>query len=347
MSAPLIGYTCSYTPLALLRAAGFIPFRVLPLYEGPELAGQHLHENLCPHVKFVLDRVLARHLPEMAGMVFVNSCDAMRRLADAWQHVRPSDRVARIDLPVENHARAQEYWVGELEHLAAILGEWRGRAITTDELRQAWQEERELVAALAAVAQRLRDGSLVGGRARLQELYNRAMTEPSAAVLPELRTLAASPASTPPLSSGEPVFLFGNVLADPGAFALFAVSGLAVVGDDLCTGGRVFTALDAVGDDLPSYARALLARPPCARTMNAADPNWLAQQLVAAARAAGARGVIGHVVKFCDPYLARLPYIRAAMQAAHLPLLILEGDCTLRSMGQQRTRLEAFVEMLG
>jgi benzoyl-CoA reductase/2-hydroxyglutaryl-CoA dehydratase subunit BcrC/BadD/HgdB len=72
----------------------------------------------------------------------------------------------------------------------------------------------------------------------------------------------------------------------------------------------------------------------------------LARRVVDAARACEARGVIGHTVKFCDPYLARLPMIRDALREANLPLLMLEGDCTLGSMGQQRTRLEAFIEML-
>jgi benzoyl-CoA reductase/2-hydroxyglutaryl-CoA dehydratase subunit BcrC/BadD/HgdB len=53
------------------------------------------------------------------------------------------------------------------------------------------------------------------------------------------------------------------------------------------------------------------------------------------------------VMKFCDPYLARLPAVRAELKQAGLPLLVLEGDCTLRSLGQHRTRIEAFVEMLG
>jgi len=54
-----------------------------------------------------------------------------------------------------------------------------------------------------------------------------------------------------------------------------------------------------------------------------------------------------HVVKFCDPYLMRLPGLRDALEATGLPLLVLEGDCTLRSLGQHRTRIEAFSEMLG
>jgi benzoyl-CoA reductase/2-hydroxyglutaryl-CoA dehydratase subunit BcrC/BadD/HgdB len=39
--------------------------------------------------------------------------------------------------------------------------------------------------------------------------------------------------------------------------------------------------------------------------------------------------------------------VREALREAGLPLLVLEGDCSLRSLGQQRTRIEAFVEMLG
>jgi benzoyl-CoA reductase/2-hydroxyglutaryl-CoA dehydratase subunit BcrC/BadD/HgdB len=34
------------------------------------------------------------------------------------------------------------------------------------------------------------------------------------------------------------------------------------------------------------------------------------------------------------------------MKEENIPLLLLEGDCTLRSVGQQGTRIEAFVEMV-
>jgi benzoyl-CoA reductase/2-hydroxyglutaryl-CoA dehydratase subunit BcrC/BadD/HgdB len=81
--------------------------------------------------------------------------------------------------------------------------------------------------------------------------------------------------------------------------------------------------------------------------MTAGNPGGYVRHIVEAAEASGARGVIGHVIKFCDPYLARIPAIREALQAAKLPLLVLEGDCTLRSFGQHQTRIEAFVEMLG
>jgi benzoyl-CoA reductase/2-hydroxyglutaryl-CoA dehydratase subunit BcrC/BadD/HgdB len=80
--------------------------------------------------------------------------------------------------------------------------------------------------------------------------------------------------------------------------------------------------------------------------MTPENPDAFADQLAEAALATGAWGVIAHVMKFCDPYLARLPSIRERLEEAGLPVLVLEGDCTLRSLGQHATRVEAFAEML-
>ena len=44
--------------------------------------------------------------------------------------------------------------------------------------------------------------------------------------------------------------------------------------------------------------------------------------------------------------LDRLPAVRETLRQAGIPLLLLEGDCSLRSIEQQRTRIEAFIEML-
>ncbi|MGD2100180.1 MAG: 2-hydroxyacyl-CoA dehydratase family protein, partial [Desulfobacterales bacterium] len=124
--------------------------------------------------------------------------------------------------------------------------------------------------------------------------------------------------------------------------------GARVIEDDLCTGSRLFTPIefDERQDGLAQISRGLLTRPPCARTFDPAQPLKLAQDILGRARASGARGVIGQTIKFCDPYLNRLPAVRETLQHANIPLLLLESDCSLRSIEQQRTRIEAFIEML-
>jgi len=145
------------------------------------------------------------------------------------------------------------------------------------------------------------------------------------------------------------VLLFGNVLPDPAAYDLLASCGARVVDDDLCTGSKQLLPFELDGSQPPlrQLAQQLLELRPCARAVDPSRPGQLAGRVVAQARACGARGVIAHVMKFCDLYLVRLPAVQGALRAAGLPLLPIEGDCTLRSLGQHRTRIEAFVEMLG
>jgi benzoyl-CoA reductase/2-hydroxyglutaryl-CoA dehydratase subunit BcrC/BadD/HgdB len=342
-----VGYTCTYTPLALIDAAGLAPYRVLPLEAPPDQAGRMLHDNLCPHVKRVLDRALAGDLPPLGGMVFVNSCDAMRRLADAWMQARPDDPVFVLDLPTTTDAAAAAFFAAELERLAGWLGEIAGAADVAAALPNSMACFNRLCAALTARRNHAVAAMSPTGLADLQVLYNRASTqtlEDSLAMLadaPEMPDDDAAP--------GVPVYLFGNVLPDPQAFALFAACGAAVVGEDVCTGSRMFQSLT---DDDPSatallrLARSLLGRPACARTFTPSRPGRIAEDILDAAQACEARGVIGHTLKFCDPYLARLPMIRETLKSARMPLLLLEGDCSLRTIGQQRTRIEAFIEML-
>ncbi|NLH49657.1 MAG: 2-hydroxyacyl-CoA dehydratase [Myxococcales bacterium] len=348
-AASAIGYACAYTPLPLLDAFGFAAHRLLPIGDWPDQAGQLLHENLCPHVKRLLDRGLAGDLPPLAGMVFMASCDAMRRLADAWKKARPDDRIVLVDLPVAADEHSIAFLAAELRRLAETLAEWSGRSFDPAELKRGIASYNELAALAETLRAGLRAGTLAGGAARNQALLRLAMTRPRDEALTAFRQAAAEAPAQETAAGAVPVLLFGNVLPDPEALTLFESCGARVIADDVCTGGRAFHRIEPgdFADDLHWLARALLTRPACARTMDPARPGKIAPDLVRAARECGARGVIGHVLKFCDPYLARLPAIREALREAGLPLLLLEGDCTLGAIGQQRTRIEAFVEMLG
>ncbi|MFC1888272.1 2-hydroxyacyl-CoA dehydratase subunit D [Thermodesulfobacteriota bacterium] len=344
----LIGFACAYTPLALIHAAGFTPCRVLPTGDHPDQAGRLLHDNLCPHVKRILDRALQGDLPELAAMVFVNSCDAMRRLADAWKRVRPGDRTMLIDLPVTAEPVAIDFFAGELTRFAGTLETWGGRKLERSALEESIGRYNRLAELFDTLRECLRRGILEGGSAKMQEAYNRASTESLEDTLEFLESLATGPKGDEASNRGVPVFVFGNVLPDPEVFALFESWGARVVGDDLCTGSRLFAPLEieGPGEIMSRLARALLARPACARTIDPAGPGAMAEAVISGAEACGARGIIGHTVKFCDPYLARLPSMQVALRDAGWPILVLEGDCTMRSIGQQRTRVEAFVEML-
>jgi len=385
-----VGYACAYTPLVLIDAAGYTPYRILPMGECPDQAGQLLHDNLCPHVKRILDRAISKDLPDLGGVVFMNSCDAMRRLSDAWRHVRPDDNVILLDLPAIADEAAIAFFAGELTRLIESLSEWSGRRITNSDIETSIDLYNKLPDIFARLRERLRQGKLPGGSTRMQTLYNSAMMEPFEKSMLNLQQALAEPESTTTRTAGGldftatsgkrqgcevpqslrvepgashpvwktqspasetdgiPVFLFGNVLADPEALTLFESCGARIIDDDLCTGSRLFTPLEIDGnkDLVLQISRGLMTRSPCARTFDPSQPLKMAEDILTRARASGARGVIGQTIKFCDPYLDRLPAVRETLREAGIPLLLLEGDCNLRSIEQQRTRIEAFIEML-
>ena len=343
-----IGYACAYTPLVLIHAAGYIPYRILPISECPDQAGQLLHDNLCPHVKRILDRAIHKDLPDLAGVVFIKSCDAMRRLCDAWLHVRPDDSSILLDLPATSDDAAVAFFANELTRLSESLAKWSGRRIKNSDIETSIQQYNDLCDLFAQLRKQNYQGQLPGGSAAMQTLYNAAMMAPFEKSLTRLEQALAEPESKASESDGIPVFLFGNVLADPETFALFESCGARIIEDDLCTGSRLFTPIEITGNKnlVLQISRSLLTRPPCARTFDPAQPLKMAEDILTQAQASGARGVIGQTIKFCDPYLDRLPVVRERLREAGIPLLLLEGDCSLRSIEQQRTRIEAFIEML-
>ncbi|MBF0101279.1 MAG: 2-hydroxyacyl-CoA dehydratase [Desulfobacterales bacterium] len=343
-----IGYACAYTPIALIHAAGFTPYRILPNVDCPDHAGYMLHDNLCPHVKRILDRAMSNSIPKLEGMILMNSCDAMRRLYDAFQKARPDINSVLIDLPVTVTQNSTLFFAQELQRLISVLELWgQQRSIHSDTIEKSIQAYNDLSASFEKLRQKLRDGQLKNASARLQEAYNKASCEPVEKTKEYLNMLITK-AEVQPTDHGIPIFLFGNILPEPEAFSLFESCGASIIGEDMCTGSRLFgeITINSNMDIIQNLAVSLLNRQPCARTFDGTDPGRLARDIVSKAKQHNVKGVIGYTVKFCDPYIARLPAIRRALKTENIPFVFIEGDCTLRSIGQQKTRIEAFIEML-
>lgn len=346
----LIGFSCAYTPIALIHAAGFTPYRILPDTESEDQAGLLLHDNLCPHVKRILDRAMGNRIPDLEGMVFINSCDAMRRLFDAWQVARPDVKAVLVDLPTTANDRSVAFFRDEIQELAATLESWGGSSVDSERLEGSVGCYNRIAGQFEKLRERVRNGSMENASFQLQEAYNMASCGNPETVFEDLGALVALPHADASHDERVPVYLFGNMLPDPEAFSLFESCGAKVMAEDMCTGSRLFTeASIKTGPDQDTFlafAESILNRPPCARTYDDARPGRLSDDIVEKVKYCGAKGVIAYTAKFCDPYIARLPGVRNVLRNEGIPFLLLEGDLTMRSMGQHKTRIEAFIEML-
>ena len=344
-----IGYTCAYTPLPLIDAAGYTPFRIFPMAESPDQSGQLLHDNLCPHVKRVLDRAMDNDLPELEGLVFMNSCDTMRRMADAWKKVRPNDKVLLIDLPSTRDPLSYTFLSEELSFLWKKLNQWSDSQYETEKIIESIDLYNQICHLLSSIQEHIQHKRISGGYARLQEIYNQVSCIRLESAISFLKEIIASVDHQNEKENKAPkIFLFGNMLPDPEAYTMIENCGAVISGDDFCSGSRMFhrISISSQATIFSDLSRSLLNRPLCARTFDANQPGKLAADILEMAQKSGANGVIGHVLKFCDPYLDRIAMIRATFKTANMHFLLIEGDCTLRTIGQQKTRIEAFIEML-
>ncbi len=83
----IVGYFCSYLPDEILTAADILPFRMRATgNDETELADEYLHDCNCSFAKSCLNVALRGGYEFLDGVVWLNTCDHVRRLYENWQH---------------------------------------------------------------------------------------------------------------------------------------------------------------------------------------------------------------------------------------------------------------------
>lgn len=326
-----VAWFCAYTPLEILQAAGLLPSRRMGEPDSSEAADALLHTTICPYVRACLAEALERKEPQHA--VFVNSCDAMRRLHDAWKEAFPRSFVHLMDLPRRTDERGRRFLAREYRRLAEALGSFLGREITAGALEESCAEVEEWRLSYLREA----EGLAGSRRLRLAQEYQSDPTGKGTAKWGAGEALG-----------GVPVLLTGNLLNPQGLVSVLDQAGARTVWLDLCNGDRAFSSSTrAEGGDMEelllSLAGRYLERHPCARMQ---DAGLRYQSLLERVKATGARGVVFASLKFCDSYLYDFPRLRDRLQGEGIPCLRLESDYADGHAGQLLTRVEAFLEMI-
>lgn len=344
---PQVGIVCSYAPEELVYAAGLQPVRLCGSGQPVRNADSYLHNNLCPYVRGLFDEALAGRYDQCAGVVFVNSCDAMRRLHDVWRQYGRHDFVHLLDMQRVDDEDAVDYFAARLRELAAALAAHFGSAVSPDGLRAAVQRmnhTRQLVARLYAL--RASAPPAVSGGEAFPILLAGVRSGPAEFQSELERYLTAREAAGPDRRHrGKPRLLItGSVFHHPQIIELVEGAGAVVVAEDVCVGHRHYDgAVPDEDDPFRAIARRYVQRVPCARMKDLARRHAYLGRLI---DEFGVDGVIYHGLKFCDLYQYDFPLTQQLLARRGLPVLYLETDYTTGSYGQLKTRLQAFVELL-
>ncbi|MBU0994819.1 MAG: 2-hydroxyacyl-CoA dehydratase family protein [Proteobacteria bacterium] len=124
-------------------------------------------------------------------------------------------------------------------------------------------------------------------------------------------------------------------------------AGAVIVGEESCVGERGTRNLtDASGNTVDDLMDAIVDRYfkiDCAIfTPNPDRLNHIAEM----AETYKADGVIHYGLQFCQPYAMESMPIEKALKAKNIPVLKIETDYSMEDVGQLKTRVEAFLELL-
>lgn len=129
---------------------------------------------------------------------------------------------------------------------------------------------------------------------------------------------------------------------------LIETSGAAVVCEECCTGTRYFEHLvDETGTTIDDQVRAIAERYMHNNCACFTPNTGRIDDIIRLAKEYKADGVIDVNLKFCTLYDTEGRDVKMALKEAGIPVLRLETDYDDTDSEQLRTRIGAFIEMLG
>lgn len=343
----MIGYFCTYTPVEIIHAAGFVPVR---LRGGPgtvEKAYTHVPDFICPYLKRCLENAMEGRYDFLSGLVQGYTCDAACGVVNIFEDAMDLELVHTIPLPYGTSETARQYFQSVLDTFGNKLNEIGGAYDAYDD--ETLHHSISLYANIYRIIDDLYQNRMIGNLS-LGALDLQTIVDAGDVLAPEdyLRMLENFPqAPTEPKRSafkGCPIIISGSLIESPDIFDLIASSGGRIAADDLCTGSR--RVYPDYGDSNLPMDRLFFrhcTRRPCPSRSLAVDRSRV---LIDLAARSGAKGVIFMVQKFCTPHLSDYPILSDELKKHGLPSLMLETDETWQTGEQLRNRLESFFDMI-
>ena len=354
----VIGYVCSFVPLEITTAAGCIPFRVRGDIHEPITTGDTLLETIvCPYYRSCFDLSVKQKYDFLSGMVIPHGCDSMVRSYSAWSYSLPYPYFHFVNIPTVCDESSFEFFNAELNTFRKSLGEFTGKAITDEDLAQAiriYNENRDKVRALYEF--RKADPPLISGKELTMVLTvgsSLPIGEANALFDQVLAEIGKRGKSL--LKKGPRIFIDGACIDNIELIKLVEELGGNVVADTICNGARdYFPRTDVGGNPIDALAHRYLDKINCPKTYRENKTGTFDEDIAsrfgdigAYAREFKVDGAILYVYKYCDPFGFEVPARKAYYKSINIPLLHLEDVYSAGTISQLRTRVQAFLEMIG
>jgi benzoyl-CoA reductase subunit C len=353
----VIGYICSFVPLEMITAAGCIPFRMRGDVHEPITQGDTLLETIvCPFIRSCFDLSVKGRYDFLSGMVIPHACDSMVRSYSVWSYSLGFSYFHFVNVPTVCDESSFDFFNAELATFKKSLEEFVGKEITDDDLVEAIRlhnENRDKARALYEL--RKTDPPLISGAEATMTL-----AVGSSLPIVESNTLfdevlaEVGQRKESPLKKGPRILIDGACVDNIELVKIVESSGGVVVTDTLCNGTRDYIPHTDTGENpIKALGRRYLEKINCPKTYRKNQAGTFEEDIASRFGDIGAYakefkvdGAILYVYKYCDPFGFEVPARKAYYKSLDIPLLYLEDLYSEGTIGQVRTRVQAFLEMI-
>ena len=346
----IVGYVCSYLPEEILYAAGLLPYRITGRgCDDTSLADTYLARVNCTFARCCLENGLRGRFDFLAGAVFVNGCDHIRRAYENWEaHEKRRPFMYILPVPHLMTREATEWYREEVVAFKKSVEDHFGVPVSTERLSEAvgvYNETRRLVRRLydlQAGERPLLTGAqmltvLCAATRMPKDRFNRILRD----LLEEGGTEERGPDRRVRL------LVAGSMMDDADLIENIEDLGAVVVADTLCIGSRAYWDLtDEKADPLEALVERYFHHIPCPRMYG----HYAERLAFVKEQATRARvdGVILEQIKFCDLHGTDNALLKRDLEKENIPVLELERQYgPLADAGRVRTRVQAFLERIG
>jgi len=346
---PKVGYFCTYTPVEIIRAAGYHPVRIKGSNEENGAGGESLLcSNICSYIKTLTDQKLSGNLDHLEGIVFTNSCDGMRRLYDAWIRMDNYKKFNYfLDIPRNSDEASIQYFADQIQTFKEKLENHFKLKIQKEDINRSITLYNGMREKVTVFLQKQWNGYVGHSGYEIYSLLKQginAVPEKFQDYVSTLTSLMKKISDVPESKTMPKLFIWGSILENEEIIKMIEDAGARVVLDDLCTGSRYFDKKVEITDDpYKSISERYLKRSPCSRMV---DVFGRIKNILALIEKRAISGAIYHSLKFCDHTLYDYPLVKEAFEKKNIPLLHINCDNSSKSEGQIKTRIEAFIEQL-
>ena len=353
----VFGTFCVYVPDEIVFAADAIATGLCGGSQFWVPGGEKvLPVNTCPLIKASVGARLDRTCPffRIADIyIGETTCDGKKK---AWEILGEDVPTYVMQLPQMKRAKDIQAWAEEISAFKDKVEEVTGNKVTAEKLSAAIKLINDKRRALARLYEFRKNEKLpISGKDALVisqiAFYDdpTRFTQMTNKLCDELEQRVKDGVSVFPAGTKR-ILLTGTPLAVPNwkLHHIIETSGGAVVAEEMCTGTRYFERLvDESQTTLEGQINALADR---YMGINCAcfTPNSArVDDILRLAEEYHVDGVIDVNLKFCSLYDSEGYFVERALKEKGIPVLGLETDYTDTDEGQLRTRIGAFLEILG